>query len=339
MNLMQRALNHVWQGIRYQGYRFFSYLSYRVPLRFAYWVGALVGDFIYLTWKRHAANAVSNMRRVMGKDADWRVVKEKARHSFRNYAMTLVDFLRFPHMSYKEIDRVVVASKAIEHLEEARSPGKGLIIVTAHIGNWDLAGALTGHLGLPMHAVADRFEPQRMDDLINGARKKHGINVLSLETGSLKQMFTALKRNEIVLLMFDRPEEPEDGVQVEFFGETAYLPPGPAAIAIRTGAALALGYALRDPGGRTFTGYFEDPIEYKHLLTGDKEADIQRVTQEIVNRFEPVIRRHPEQWYMFREMWPRTARHNAEIKKRRLYGKRSLRRVIGDGMPESESAA
>jgi lauroyl/myristoyl acyltransferase len=338
MDFVKRALNPIWQGIRYQAYRFFSYLSYRVPLRFGYWVGTLVGDFIYLTWKRHAANAVSNMRRVMGKDADWRVVKEKARDSFRNYAKTLVDFLRFPHMSYEEIDKAVVAREAIGLLEASRSSGKGLVVVTAHIGNWDLAGALMGHMGLPLHAVADRFEPERMDALINGTREKHGLNIIYLDTGSLKQIFTALKRNEIVLLLFDRPQ-PEDGVPVQFFGETAYLPPGPAAIAIKTGAALAVGYALRDPGDKTFSGRFEGPIEYKHLLTGDKEADIQRVTQEIVSWFEVVIREHPEQWYMFREMWPRTARHNAEIKKRRLYGRRSLRRRLGERMPESESAA
>ncbi|HEX8221102.1 MAG TPA: hypothetical protein VF914_18060, partial [Chloroflexia bacterium] len=105
------------------------------------------------------------------------------------------------------------------------------------------------------------------------------------------------------------------------------------------GAALVVGWALRDPGDRTFSGTFEAPIDYKRLLTGDKEADIRRVTQEIVNHFEVVIREHPDQWYMFREMWPRTARHNAEIKKRRLYGRRSLRRLVRDGMPESESAA
>ncbi len=226
----------------------------------------------------------------------------------------------------------------MEHLEAARSAGKGLVIVTGHIGNWDIAGALLGHMNLPLHAVADRFEPERMNDLINGAREKHGIHILYLDTGSLKQMFMALKRNEIVMLLFDRPQ-PEDGVAVQFFGETAYLPPGPAAITIKTGAALMTGYALRDPGDKTFSGRFEEPIEYKHLLTGDKEADIQRVTQEMVNRFERIIREHPEQWYMFREMWPRTARHNAEVKKRRLYGNRSLRRRISDAVSQSKGAA
>ena len=338
MDFVKRALNPIWQGIRYQGYRFFSYLSYRVPVRIGYWVGTLVGDFIYLTWKRHAANAVSNTRRVMGTEATWQVVKEKARDSFRNYAKTLVDFLRFPHLSFNEIEDAIASKQGMEHLENALLGGKGVVVVSGHIGNWDLAGALLGHYGFPVHAVADRFEPQRMDDLINGTREKHGIHIISLETGSLKQIFTALKRNEIVMLLFDRPQ-PDEGVPVEFFGETAYVPAGPAAIAIKTGAALVTGYALRDPGDKTISGTFMEPIEYKHLLTGDKEADIRRVTQEMVSRFEPIIRKHPEQWYMFREMWPRTARHNAEIKKRRLYGKRSLRRRLGERMPKSESAA
>jgi lauroyl/myristoyl acyltransferase len=338
MDFVKGALNYVWQGIRYRTYRVFSYLSYRVPLRIGYWVGTLVGDFIYLTWKRHAANAVSNTRRVMGKEASWQVVKETARDSFRNYAKTLVDFLRFPHLSFSEIDDAIATKNGMEHLESALSGGKGVVVVSGHIGNWDHAGALLGHYGLPLNAVADRFEPKRMDDLINGAREKHGLKIISLEAGSLKQIFTALKRNEIVLLLFDRPQ-PEEGVPVQFFGETAYLPAGPAAIAIKTGAALVVGWTLRDPGDRTFSGTFEEPIDYKRLLTGDKEADIRRVTQEIVSRIEPVIREHPDQWYMFREMWPRTARHNAEIKKRRLYGRRSLRRLVRDGMPESESAA
>lgn len=338
MDFVKRALNYVWQGIRYRTYRVFSYLSYRVPLRIGYWIGALVGDFIYLTWKRHAANAVSNTRRVMGKQASWQLVKETARDSFRNYAKTLVDFLRFPHLSFSELDDAIATKNGMEHLESALSGGKGVVVVSGHIGNWDHAGALLGHYGFPLNAVADRFEPKRMDDLINGSREKHGLKIISLEAGSLKQIFTALKRNEIVLLLFDRPQ-PEEGVPVQFFGETAYLPAGPAAIAIKTGAALVVGWALRDPGDRTFSGTFEQPIDYKPLLTGDKEADIRRVTQEIVNHFEAIIREHPDQWYMFREMWPRTARHNAEIKKRRLYGRRSLRRLARDGMPESESAA
>src|ERR1043165_2860849 len=91
MNVIKKLTHNIWTGFRYWVFRAVSYVSGKVPLRFAYWIGAVVGDFVYLPWKQPSANAVSNMRRVLGDSADWRVVKETARDSFRNYAKTLVD--------------------------------------------------------------------------------------------------------------------------------------------------------------------------------------------------------------------------------------------------------
>src|SRR6266487_2098027 len=256
MSLFKSAVHHVWTGIRYWSYRSLSYLSGKVPLRFAYWVGALVGDFGYLVWRRHSANAVSNMRRVMGDAADWRVVKETARDSFRNYGKTLVDFVRFPHLDEHDIHEAIPSQRGWENLDEARTKGKGVIVITGHIGNWDLAGALLGTHGLPIYAVADTFEPKKIDDLINGTREKYGMKIIKLEAGSLRQIFAALKRNEIVLLLFDKPE-PDEGVAVQFFGETAWVPVGPAAIARKTGAAIVVGYCARRRNDKTFYGVFE----------------------------------------------------------------------------------
>ena len=328
MNIKAAAWKHMGTGLKYWSFRITSYLSGKVPLRFAYWVGAIVGDVVYLTWKKHSANAVSNMRRVMGEHADWQVVKETARDSFRNYAKTLVDFLRFPHLDHEEITRSIDTEYGWENLEKARSKGKGVIAITGHIGNWDLAAALLGSRGLPLNALADTFEPKKMDDLINGTREKNGMKIIRLETGSLKNIFSALKRNEIVLLLFDRPQ-PNEGVSVKFFGETAWLPEGPAAIALKTRAAIIVGYCARNRGDKRFHGEFEPPIEYEHLLTGDKERDIQIITQEIVTRMEDIIRQYPDQWYMFRQMWPRTKHHDAEVKRRRFWGGRDSVEVAG----------
>ncbi len=325
MHLLRKAVHHVWTGFRYWVFRSVSYVSGKVPLRFAYWVGSRVGDFVYLTWKQHSANAVSNMRRVLGESADWRVVKETARDSFRNYAKTLVDFLRFPHLDEQDIHDAVPSQRGWENLEAARAKGKGVIIISGHIGNWDMAGALMGAHRLPVYAVTDNFGPKRIDDLITSTRKRYGVKIIKLDIGSLRQIFTALKHNEIVMLMFDRPE-PNEGVPVQFFGETAWVPEGPAAIAIKTGAAVMVGYCARRRGDKTFHGVFEKPVVFDQLLTGNKEHDIQVATQEIVNRMEAIIRLHPDQWYMFRQMWPRTDRHDAEIRRRRFWGgKRGLR--------------
>jgi hypothetical protein len=107
---------------------------------------------------------------------------------------------------------------------------------------------------------------------------------------------------------------PDDGIPVRFFGETAYLPAGPAAIALKSGAAMVTGALLRVPGTLRFTGAWEQ-IHYRHLITGDKEADIEAITQEIAYALERTISRHPDQWYMFRPMWPRieTSRRAAKL--------------------------
>src|SRR5207237_1979353 len=241
--------------------------------------------------------------------------KETARGSFGNSGKTLVDFLRFPHLDEQDIREAIPSQRGWENLDMARAGGKGVIVITGHIGNWDMAGALLGTHGLPIYAVADTFEPKKIDDLINGTREKYGIKIIKLEAGSLRQIFAALKRNEIVLLLFDKPE-PEEGVAVQFFGETAWVPGGPAAIARKTGAAIVVGYCARRRNDKTFYGVFEKPVEYEHLLTGDKEHDIQAITQQIVSRMEAIIRRHPDQWCMFRQMWPRTDRHDADEKRR-----------------------
>ncbi|HUP27386.1 MAG TPA: lysophospholipid acyltransferase family protein [Chloroflexia bacterium] len=328
MGIKAIAWKHFGTGLKYWSFRITSYLSGKVPLRFAYWVGTIAGDVVYLTWKRHSANAVSNMRRVMGEHADWRVVKETARDSFRNYAKTLVDFLRFPHLDHEDITRSIDTEHGWENLEKARSKGRGVIAITGHIGNWDLAAALLGSRGLPLNALADTFEPKKMDDLINGTRERNGMKIIRLETGSLKNIFSALKRNEIVMLLFDRPQ-PNEGVPVKFFGETAWLPEGPAAIALKTRAAIIVGYCARSRGDKRFHGEFEPPLEYEHLLTGDKEKDIQIITQEIVSHMEEIIRRYPDQWFMFRQMWPRTKRNDEEVKRRRFWGGRGSMEVAG----------
>jgi lauroyl/myristoyl acyltransferase len=319
MQTLKKAAHHIWTGVRYWTYRSVSFVTGKVPVRFSYWIGKRVGDLVYLTWKEHSANAVSNMRRVLGDNADWQVVKEVARDSFRNYAKTLVDFLRYPHLELRDIQRAIPRQSGWENLDKALEKGKGVLIVTAHLGNWDMAGALLGSKGLPIYAVADTFEPKKLDDLINGTRERYGIKLIKLDTASLRKIFTALKHNEIVMLLFDRPED-EKGVPVQFFGETAWLPEGPAAIALKTHASIVLGYCLRRKGDKTFQGAFEEPIEYENLLTGDKAKDIQIITQQIVTRMEALIRHHPDQWYMFRQMWPRTERHDAEIKRRRFWG-------------------
>src|SRR5436309_13428260 len=125
MSYLNTAAQHVWVGFKYYFYRGTSWLTSKLPLRVSYAVATLTGDVVYYTWKRHSANAVSNMRRVLGPGAPWQAVKRRSRDSFRNYAKTTVDFLRFPHMEPGDVDKAVPVRYGMEHLCEAQEKGHG----------------------------------------------------------------------------------------------------------------------------------------------------------------------------------------------------------------------
>src|SRR5690348_10741294 len=327
---LARFVARVSPGGKYWGFRILSRLAGIVPIRLSYILAVLVGDFIYYTWHEHSANAVGNMRHVLGPRAGERAARRMARASFRNYAKTLADFIRFPHMGDGEVEARVQHHYGAERLDELRAKGKGVIAVSGHLGNWDFAGAYLGRRGLPLYAIADRFEPPKLDKLVIDTRLRNGIHVITMEASAMRMIFEALRRNEVVMLLIDRPM-PGEGVPVQFFGETAWLPSGPAAIALKTGAPLVIGSCIRMRGDIRFQGGIESPIEYKQLLTGNKQADIQAITQAIACAMEALIRRAPDQWYMFRPMWPRpetaTERRRARRQARRVALRRRARQL------------
>src|SRR5690348_5021605 len=181
-----RLFTRVSPGLKYWSFRIFSRVSGAVPLRLSYGVATLIGDFIYFTWHDHSANAVSNMRHVLGPRAGERAARRMARASFRNYAKTLADFIRFPHMGDGEVEARVQHHYGAERLDELRTKGKGVIAVSGHLGNWDFAGAYLGRRGLPLYAIADRFEPPKLDKLVIDTRLRNGIHVITMEASAMR---------------------------------------------------------------------------------------------------------------------------------------------------------
>ncbi len=300
----QTLASRVGDTLKYWGFCVASWLTGHLPVRFSYWVGARIGDVIYLCWHEHSGNAVSNMLRVLGPDARPRQIKRAARKSFHNYIQVLIDFIRIPHMNMHAIEDEV-QGQGWENLHTALEGGKGVIVIASHSGNWDYAGSLLGKYKLQATAIADPFQPKRLDNFVIAQRQRLGIHTYPAEAGSVRHLLAALKRNELIILHVDRPV-PGEGVEIQFFGESAWVPSGPATIALKTGAAIVPGYFIRDPRNRHgFVGEFSTPINYPAFLTGNKERDIQLITQEIMTYMEGVIRQHPTQWYMFRRMWPR----------------------------------
>jgi KDO2-lipid IV(A) lauroyltransferase len=278
-----------------------SWLAARAPLPAGYWLAAALGEAYFWLHPGHSRHAVDNLAVVLAQDRAFPAVRRLARASFRYYAMYLLDFLRLPSTSPAGAERGVL-SAGWEHLDAALGQGKGALVVTAHFGSWDRAIGLVAGRGYRASALVDVFRPPALDDEVRRARARHGLALIPAEGGAaLRQLYAALRRNEVVALLADRPLR-EQGTPVSFFGRRTWLPSGPAMLALRTGAPVLVGHFLRRPDLVSFQGAFE-PLATPPP-TGDRRADERALMQAVVDRLERLIQRHPEQWYMFRPMWP-----------------------------------
>jgi phosphatidylinositol dimannoside acyltransferase len=236
--------------------------------------------------------ALENYAAALGRESSDREVSRVARRAFQNYGRMLTDFLLMGSLTPEELlNRVSMDGR--EHLDAALAKGRGAIMAVPHMGSWDMAGSYGGALGYPIAAVAERF-PGSLNDAVVRTRQRFGVNVIALGRSAVRGITQALQANAIVALLCDLEQGP--GVTVQFFGRRAVVPGGPAAIALKTGAALMPACQYVTSPGRHHV-HLEPPLTW---LAGEtKEGLMQRV----VGRFEDFIRQRPDQWYAFRPMF------------------------------------
>ena len=272
-------------------------LARSLPRRLTYGAAAFLSDVAWLLLREQRANAIDNMAHVLGLDRDDPEVRRKARASFRNYGYYVADFLMLPSLDLKEMESRF-RFEGWEHIDEALAAGKGVIFISAHVGNWDLAAAVLARRGYPVSVVAETFRPKKLNDLVQGHREWHGLKVIPLEDPA-RRVLGALRKNEILGLLIDRPS-PESGVLVRFFDGLTKVPAGAAVLALKTGARLVSGVTVRNPD-HTYSGFVTSHLDVE--LTGDPSVDVRLLTQRIMDTMEGFIRQYPDQWYIFRPMW------------------------------------
>ena len=268
-----------------------------VPRRVGYVLAALLGPPVARAWGGQYLRATRNMRAVLGPDVPPAEVRRRVREVFRNYARYLIDVLCLPNMGRVELERTVDVI-GWEHIPDSLARGKGLLLVTGHIGNWEVPAALLAARGFPVNVIVERLEPPAWNERVQAIRERAGLRAIPMETGA-REMFACLRRNEVLALLIDRPL-PAGGAPVQFFGRETRIPDGVARLALRTGAAVIGAVGLRR--GSRFAAMVSPPLPFEP--TGDREHDVRVLTQLIATWLEGEVRRHPSQWYMFRDMWP-----------------------------------
>lgn len=220
--------------------------------------------------------------------------------AFRSYARYWMETLRVPKPGIEELVRRTTF-EGIDQMAKHLDAGEGVIFVTPHVGNWDLAGAWLASRGWRVLAIAEELRPPALYELFVRLRRAVGIEVLPLgHPRSARALLSGLREGAIAGLVADR-DISGSGVEVDFFGEPTFLPSGPAVLALRTGAPLAAGALYHRPGGR-YHGVILDPVPVERSR-GSGEA-VRELTQRLARDLEELIRRSPGQWHLFQPNWP-----------------------------------
>lgn len=294
-----------------------------LPVRMAYWLGDRVADAIILTGPGRLDPLRDNMAHVMPR-ASTRMLNRTVRRNLRNLTHSWIDVMA---MSSNRTD--LPSRIDIEQLEnfvqaKARHGGTGAVIASMHYGSWEVGLAAWNAMGHPMALLAEVLEPPELFNRIIGARGNQGVRVIPIDVAAMRagdpltarrvgaaamrEVLRCLKSGVDVAMAVDR-DLIGNGAPLPFFGEAAPIPVGVVDIAIRTNAPIVPVILFRE--GRRVRGVPYPEIPYS--TDEPRDAEVRRVTLEMLALFERVIRKHPDQWHVLDPIWrqPATAQDRA----------------------------
>lgn len=277
-------------------FKVFSFLISRLPHSIRDALGDLVGLLWFDVLRIRRKVALENLALAFPeKTAEERL--RLARLSLRHMGRTLMDYTVFPFLRREDVDRFFVF-EGREHVDKALDEGKGVFLLTLHLGNGDFAVAVLSLLGWPMNLISKEFKTRWLNDLWFGMRRRHGTRFISPEKSSF-EILRCLRRNELVVFVLDQFMGPPIGVRTRFFGKETGTAAGLALLAGRTDAPVIPCYTYRRPDGYQ-VAVFEAPIA---LDDGPNGKDITVMTQAYTDKLESIVRRYPEQWMWIHRRW------------------------------------
>lgn len=212
---------------------------------------------------------------------------------FRSIGRMLAGLARFPLLHAENIGQWI-SYEGLENYDAAKALGRGVLVATAHLGNWELSAFAHALMTEPMHVMVRPLDNPLVDALVEQRRTLSG-NHLIYKKDAARAVIKALRRNEAVGILIDQNTSPAEGVFVNFFGKLACANSAFVKLAYHSGAPVIPGFALWDESKRRYTLHFYPRVE----LSGDVHEDTQRIHSIL----ESVIRRHPDQWMWIHRRW------------------------------------
>lgn len=283
--------------------RVLSWIVLLIPAPFRNAIAERGGSLAYRLSHGYRQNVEANLRVVTGRDHNDVEVRELTRAVFVTNALNFSDLLTLAWRSrnwFAKQTRIVTGGW--DTVDKAREEGKGVILVSAHIGCFDFIGQAVMAHGYPLTIVTGRTTSRFVFDGVTWLRGRRGATLVEPTPSGIRTVIKALRRNEAVVIVADR-DFFENGHQVEFFGHKTTLPPGPVRIARDTGAPIVPIFTRRGSSGHEVR--ISEPIRIEK--TRDVKADVARGMKKLVPELEHGIASCLEQWVMFQRVWPEIA--------------------------------
>lgn len=267
-----------------------------LPPSVAYGLARLVAALAYLLSRRDRRHVSHNLDVIFNgcqPPAGRRILLWRF---FQNYGIYVVDFFRLLGMTLEESEPFAQLYEGREHLDEALAEGRGAVLLTAHLGHWEIGGLGLRAMGYPVNVVAMKHNTTLTNYLINIMRARHGIRIIEVEdsTYGAIELVKALNRNELVAVLGDRVFSDRSEVTT-FFHRPVPLPIGPVLLAMTARAPIVPAFSIMEAPG-CYRGIIEPPLEL-HYGPDRKEA-LQHNMRQVTAVFERYISRYPDQWYM-----------------------------------------
>jgi KDO2-lipid IV(A) lauroyltransferase len=277
----------------------------RLPQYLLAGIAVIAGLLAYL-FGSEARGAVDRNLRVVMPHVDARTRRRLTLATFVHGALGYVELFKLA--AYGE-ERLMGAFQSIgwEHFDTALARGQGVIIVSAHVGSFSVAGQLFAVRRHPAAVVVEPLQPPELFARVAALRSRFGARLIPADRSSVRAILTALRANEIVGMMCDR-DVTGSGDMMPIFGRPARVSFAPASFALRSGATVLPAVAYRT---RPFQGVLriDPPVELTR--SGDTAEDVRQGMLQILNRIETMIRAAPQQWTMFTDVWPRPGYNGA----------------------------
>ncbi len=252
--------------------------------------GALLGRLGRLLSHDRMRITLENLELAFGGELSEKERRALALEAFESTGKLGLEMLKLPSMSPEQLAEVAPI-QGLEFMQAAHEAGKGGILVSAHLGNWEIGAVRLIHEGYRVVALSRASSSERIARAITSVRKELDFETIPVDRG-IRPCIRLLKENGLLAIMPDRRARGQ-GVYVQFFGQRVNVWHTPILLSLRTGAAIMLTHGLRQPDG-AFVVRIDEPLEME--TTGDRERDTQVNTQRLFERLEALIREYPEQY-------------------------------------------